>query len=416
MEPTVVLLILAGVFGLYMAWNIGANDVANAMGTSVGSHALTIKQAILVAAVFEFAGAALVGGHVTDTIRKGITDPALYEAAPYELAVGMLAALLAAAVWLQLASWKGLPVSTTHSIVGGVMGFGIASRGLASVDWGKMGSIVASWFVSPLCGGILAFLTFTIIRRYILDAKDPLDRTRRLAPVLLSVVGVVLLLTLFFKGLKNLDLHLTTLQTVGIACTGGVALAAVAAFFLRGLGKGEQLDHKTANRRVERVFAWLQIVTACFMAFAHGSNDVANAVGPVAGVLAVVKNGTVSASAVVPVWVLAAGGLGIVVGLATWGARVIETVGKKITEMTPTRGFSAEFGAAATVLLGSRLGLPLSSTHVLVGAVIGVGFARGIAALNMKVLRNVVSSWLITVPLTGVVAAILYWVLKLVLL
>jgi inorganic phosphate transporter, PiT family len=413
MDPTVILLVLAGVFGLYMAWNIGANDVANAMGTSVGSHALTIKQAIVVAAIFEFAGAALVGGHVTDTIRQGITDTSLYEAAPHELAVGMLAALLAAALWLQLASWKGLPVSTTHSIVGGVVGFSIASRGFASVEWGKVGSIVASWFISPLFGGLLAFLTFTVIRRCILDAQDPLARTRRVAPLLIFTVGVVLTLTLFFKGLKNLNLHLSVAQTVGLSLGGGLFMALVAAFFMRGIGRGERLDHVSANRRVERVFAWLQIVTACFMAFAHGSNDVANAVGPVAGVLAVVQTGTVAGKAMVPSWVLAAGGLGIVVGLATWGARVIETVGKKITEITPTRGFSAEFGAAATVLIGSRLGLPLSTTHVLVGAVIGVGFARGIAALNMRVLRDVVSSWVITVPLTGLVAAGLYWLLKL---
>lgn len=415
MDPSTLLLVLAAVFGLYMAWNIGANDVANAMGTSVGSHALTIKQAILVAAIFEFAGAFLVGGHVTDTIRKGIVSPELYSAAPNELAIGMLAALLASALWLQFASWRGLPVSTTHSIVGGVIGFGVVSRGTASVDWGQLGGIVASWFVSPLCGGLLAFLTFSLIRRLILDADDPLKSTRRVAPLLLFVVGVVLSLTLFFKGLKNLNLDLSVVETVLIAVGGGLLLAAVALYFMRNVGKGEKPRHALAIKRVERIFAWLQILTACFMAFAHGSNDVANAVGPVAGILAVVQTGTVGAQATIPPWVLAAGGVGIVVGLATYGARVIETVGKKITEMTPTRGFSAEFGAAATVLIGSRLGLPLSTTHVLVGAVIGVGFARGIAALNLRVLGSVASSWFITVPLTGVFSAVLFVTLRLLL-
>ncbi len=416
MDPTLVLLVLAAVVGLYMAWNIGANDVANAVGTSVGSHALTIKQAILVAAVFEFAGAFLVGGHVTDTIRKGIVSPELYSDAPTELAVGMLAALLASALWLQFASWRGLPVSTTHAIVGGVIGFGVVSRGLDSVEWTQLSGIVASWFVSPLCGGLLAFLTFAVIRYKILDSDDPLRSTRRLAPMLLFVVGVVLTLTLFFKGLKNLKLELSVVETLLIATGGGVLLAGVALFFMRNVGKGEKPSHKLANKRVERIFAWLQVITACFMAFAHGSNDVANAVGPVAGILAVVQTGTVGSEAAVPIWVLAAGGVGIVIGLATFGARVIETVGKKITEMTPTRGFSAEFGAAATVLVGSRLGLPLSTTHVLVGAVIGVGFARGIAALNLRVLGSVASSWFITVPVTGIFSAVLFWIMRAVLL
>ncbi|MFZ9889509.1 MAG: inorganic phosphate transporter, partial [Myxococcota bacterium] len=256
MDTNLLLLLLAGVFGLYMAWNIGANDVANAMGTSVGSHALTIKKAILVAAIFEFAGAVLVGGHVTDTIRKGIVSPELYASAPNELAIGMLAALLASALWLQFASWRGLPVSTTHSIVGGVIGFGVASQGFGSGDWGQMGGIVASWFVSPIFGGLLAFSTFAFIRSNILDAKDPLQSTRRLAPLLLFVVGVVLTLTLFFKGLKNLKLQLSVGETVAIATSGGVLIAAVALFLMRNVGKGERLPHATANLRVEAIFAW----------------------------------------------------------------------------------------------------------------------------------------------------------------
>jgi PiT family inorganic phosphate transporter len=412
LDPGTLLLILAAIFGLYMAWNIGANDVANAMGTSVGSHALTIRNAVIVAAIFEFGGAFLVGGHVTDTIRKGIADPQLYTDTPLELGVGMLAALVASSFWLQFASWRGLPVSTTHSIVGGVIGFSLVSRGFDSVEWMKVGSIVASWFVSPIAGGLLAFVTFSIVRRFILDAEHPVRATKRIAPLMLFVVGGVLTLTLFFKGLKNLKLDLTIWQTAAIAAGGGLLLAVISAVLLRRIEDDEGMEHHAANKVVERAFAWLQIVTACFMAFAHGSNDVANAVGPVAGIISVVQHGAVAAKAAIPPWVLAVGGIGIVVGLATYGARVIETVGKKITQMTPTRGFSAEFGAAATVLIGSRLGLPLSSTHVLVGAVIGVGFARGIAALNKRVLGPILASWFITVPVTGAFSALVFVVLR----
>jgi PiT family inorganic phosphate transporter len=411
MEPTTIILGLAVLFGLYMAWNIGANDVANAMGTSVGSHALTIRQAVIVAAIFEFAGAFLVGGQVTQTIQKGIIDPTIYQSEPLTLAVGMLAAMLAAALWLQLASAKGLPVSTTHAIVGAVLGFGIVSAGFDAVSWGRLSGIVASWFVSPVCGGIIAFTIFYIIRRYILDAELPLHRTKLLSPVLLLVVGSVLMLVLLFKGLKNLNLELSATQIVAACVAFGGVLAVVAMFALRGFDKVE-VERSEAHRRVEKVFGWLQIITACFMAFAHGSNDVANAVGPLAGIVTILDSGKVSATGGVPTWVLVLGGIGIVIGLATYGARVIETVGKNITEMTPTRGFAAEFGAALTILVGSQLGLPLSTTHILVGAVIGVGFARGIAALNLRVIRSVATSWVITVPATAIVAIALYYPLR----
>lgn len=408
----VLLLGLAGLFGLYLAWNIGANDVANAMGTSVGSHALSIRRAVLVAAIFEFAGAFLVGGEVTDTIRKGILSPELFEHEPRELALGMLAALLSSALWLHLASWRGLPVSTTHSIVGGVIGFGVTSRGFGAIDWAPLGSIVASWVVSPLLGGLIAFATFALIRRYLLDATQPLRNTRRLTPWLLFVVGVVLSLTLFFKGLKNLQFALDLRETILLALCGGCLFSSGTAFLLRALRDEDDPSLAEAKGRVERIFAWLQVVTACLMAFAHGSNDVANAVGPVAAVLSVVRTGVVSSHTLVPSWVLAAGGFGIVLGLATYGARVIETVGRRITDMTPTRGFAAEFGAATTVLIGSRLGMPLSTTHVLIGAIIGVGFARGLFALDFSVLRSVASSWFLTVPLTGGMAATCFTLLR----
>ncbi|MCP4504072.1 MAG: inorganic phosphate transporter [Deltaproteobacteria bacterium] len=413
MDPLSIKIILglAVIFGLYMSWNIGANDVANAMGTSVGSHALTINQAIFVAAIFEFGGAFLVGGDVTNTIRKGIFDASLFAGRPFELMVGMLASLLAAAVWLQLASWKGLPVSTTHSIVGAVVGFTIVSTGFGAIEWGKMAAIVASWFISPLCGATIAFFVFFAIRRTILDSDEPVASTRKVAPILVFILGTVLGLILFFKGLKNLHLDITWQVTVGIALAFGFAGSLIVVVVLRNFRAEESDSHLRQNLKVEKVFSWLQIVTACFMAFAHGSNDVANAVGPLAGIVATLNEGAVAAKSELPKWVLALGGVGIVIGLATWGRKVIETVGKNITEMTPTRGFAAEFGACITILIGSRLGLPLSTTHVLVGAVIGVGLARGMAALNLRVIRNIAASWFITVPVGGLLSAVFYLIL-----
>lgn len=406
-DPTLILLLLALVVGVYMAWNIGANDVANAMGTSVGSHALTIRQAVIVAAIFEFAGAFLVGGQVTGTIKKGIIDPGLFAAVPQDFALGMTASLLAAALFLQIASFRGLPVSTTHSIVGAVLGFGVVSQGFDAVKWNKLGAIVGSWFVSPLMGGVLGFLVFWVIRKQILDSKQPLDATRRWGPLLVFGAGAVLMLTMLYKGLKNLKLDIGLWGALGLASLAGAVFALIAVFIVRNMGQGAG-TRATQLQQVERIFAWLQILTACFMAFAHGSNDVANAIGPAAGVWAALKEGTVAASSRVPLWLLGIGGVGIVVGLATYGKKVIETVGKNITEITPTRGFAAEFGAAATVLIGSRLGLPLSTTHVLVGAVIGVGMARGIAALNMRVIKGIATSWVLTVPAAAVASAVIY--------
>ena len=410
MDMTTVLLIIALVGGLYMAWNIGANDVANAMGTSVGSHALTIKQAVIVAAIFEFSGAFLVGGNVTSTIRKGIISVEIFQT-PNELALAMTAALLAAALWLQLASLKGLPVSTTHSIVGAVIGAGIVHAGLGAVQWMKIGTIIASWFVSPVCGGILAFCVFTWIRKKILDSDNPERNTLRLAPPLVLVAGTVLMMTFIYKGLKNLKLDLGYGTTTLLAASVGLVLAILARFWIKrtkapGQERMEQIQY------VERVFAWLQIITACFMAFAHGSNDVANAIGPAAAVYSALTEGVVATKSAVPLWLLGLGGVGIVIGLATFGKRVIETVGKIITEVTPTRGFAAEFGAAATILLGSRLGLPLSTTHVLVGSVIGVGMARGISGLNLVVIRNIAASWIITLPAAALVSALLFLLLR----
>lgn len=413
---TTLVVAIALATGLYMAWNIGANDVANAMGTSVGSGALTLKQAILVAGVFEFAGAVLVGGHVTETIRKGILDPALFAVAgpfgtegPLILALGMAAALLAAAIWLQGATMVGLPVSTTHSIVGAVVGFGVVAVGINGVDWNTVGSIVASWVVSPVLGGLLGFLTFLMVRRLVLRQDDPVEATLEVAPYLAGVVGFILALSFVYKALKNVvpDPH-PVITILAALAMGGIAIT-----LFRALVKPPKPGVEPFVF-VERVFGGLQIITAAFVAFAHGANDVANAVGPLAAVLGIAAVGfsSVPTEIPVPTWILAAGGLGIVVGLATWGYKVIATIGQHITEITPTRGFSAEFGAASTVLVASRLGLPVSTTHVLVGSVIGVGMAQGIGALNMKTVRDILYSWVATVPAAAILSGLIFLALR----
>jgi PiT family inorganic phosphate transporter len=421
MSPGLILLIVTLVAGLYMAWTIGANDVANAMGTSVGSGALTLTAAIVVAGVMEFSGAVVMGAGVTDTISKGIIETTLFAAdgplgpdGPRQLALAMLSALLSAAVWLHFATHFGLPVSTTHAIVGAVLGVGILSFGWRGVDWGTMLQIVGSWIVSPLLGGTLAFLTFWNIRKHILRAADPIAATRRVAPHMVAVVVAVMVLSFIYKVLRNRIDAPPVLLSFGIALTVGGFIGLVVHHLIR---KREPRPGTTPYAYVERMFGMLQISTACFVAFAHGANDVANAIGPVSSVVELYRTGytVISTEVSVPFWVLVAGGAGIVVGLATFGYRVIATIGGQITEMTPTRGFSAEFGAATTVLVASSLGLPISTTHTLVGGVIGVGFAQGIGALNLRVVRNIVTSWLATVPAAALTAAVLFLILRTVL-
>ena len=397
---------------VYMAWNIGANDVANAMGTSVGSYAITLKQAVLLAAVFEFAGAFLVGGHVTDTVRKGIVSTAVFQDQPEVFVLGMLAALLAAGVWLNLATFLGLPVSTTHSIIGAIVGFGLLVGGVSAVHWGKLGSVVLSWIISPLCGGFLGWLTFTYIKRTVLSRWNPVRAARGIVPILIFPVAVVLVLSILYKGLKNLKLDVSLNTAIMISLGVGVVGFLVMKVILNRRFSTRPRKRTDAFAQVERLFSYLQVGTACSVAFAHGANDVANAIGPFAAIVSVFRSGDLAMNVPVPMWILALGGLGIVVGLATWGYRVIETIGKKITYITPSRGFSAEFATATTVLVCSKMGLPISTSHTLVGSVIGVGLARGMAALNLKVILTIVNSWLITIPATAVVTVLIYLGLK----
>ncbi len=399
------------VVGAYMAWNIGANDVANAMGTSVGSGALTFRQAVVLAGIFELAGAMLVGSHVTDTVRKGIVDPALFVGDPELFAIGMFSALFGAAIWLHLASYLGLPVSTTHSIVGAIAGFGLIFGGFGAVKWGAMGWITLSWIVSPFVGGIIAFMTFKVIQRKIFDSSSPGRAAYNLAPYFTFVVGVTLVLSIIYKGLKNLHLDLPLSTAVVYASAAGIVIAVIYRLLLRGSWSRCEVGSTTQeNAFVENIFGYLQIATACCVAFAHGANDVANAVGPLAAVYIIFKENVVTATVAVPSWILGIGAIGIVIGLGTWGYRVMGTIGTKITEITPTRGFSAEFGTATTVLLCSRMGLPVSTTQVLVGAVIGVGLARGIGALDTSVIRRVVASWAFGIPFTAALCVAIYMI------
>ena len=476
--------------GFYMAWSIGANDVANAMGTSVGSGALTLRNAIIVAAIFEFAGAFLVGSHVSETVRKGIFSEEamtfLNEDGGRLYVYGMMGALLAAATWLLAATYFGLPVSTTHSIVGSVVGFGMVifwNEPPGMILWSEVGKIVLSWVVSPLLAGGFAFLVFISIQRLVLHKRDMVNSAKKMAPFLVFLVFLVISLVTLYKGLKPLKLDWTLTQALLGATAIGIVAALVSIPLLNRItveeddpetahaqnpvisedlarmktkfkklsllatgdveGKLESLGAKieelsaeveeqdqppagkTAGvgawgtpqmRATEKIFIYLQILSACTVAFAHGANDVANAVGPLMGVIGVLqREGQIVSEQLTGHWglyILGLGGIGIVIGLATWGWRVIETIGKKITELTPTRGFSAEFGAAITILVASRFGLPISTTHTLVGAVLGVGFARGIGALNLRVVRDIIISWVVTLPAGAILTIIFYYIFK----
>ncbi len=412
-----VFLIMACLFGFFMAWGIGANDVANAMGTSVGSRALTIKQAILIAMVFEFLGAYLAGGEVTSTIRKGIIDPQVMADDPQLMVYGMMSALLAAGTWLLIASIKGWPVSTTHSIVGAIVGFASVGIAVDAVNWGKVGGIVASWVVSPVLAGTISFGLFMSVKKFILDTEDPFNRAKKYIPVYMWMVGFMISMVTMLKGLKHVGLELDLglgskfANALPISALIGLVVAFFGALLLRNIKDDRDPDNRFAS--VERVFAILMVFTACSMAFAHGSNDVANAVGPLAAIVSTVQSGgEIAAKSVMPWWILLIGGLGIVIGLATYGWKVITTVGRKITELTPSRGFAAELGAAATVVTASATGLPISTTHTLVGAVLGVGFARGIAALNLRVIGNIFMSWIITLPAGAGLAILFFFLFK----
>ena len=405
-----VFITLAVVLGLYMTWGIGANDVANAMGTSVGSGAISVKQAIIIAAIFEFSGAFLAGGHVTKTIRKGIIDPTPIMGNPEILVYGMLSALIAAAIWLTIASWMGWPVSTTHSIIGSIVGFAIVGIGVDAVNWSKIVTIVLSWIVSPLVGGAIAFLLMRSIQKFILDTDTPFLNAKRYAPFYVFIVGFVISLVTLFKGLKHLDIELSIIQSLTFAFIFGVFVAIIAQIIINRIStKLGKCIHDQFSQ-IEKIFGIMMIFSASAMAFAHGSNDVANGIGPMAAIVSIVESGgEMAQKSNLPLWILLAGGSGIILGLATFGYRVMQTIGSKITELLPTRGFSAELAAAATVVVASRTGIPVSTTQIAVGAVMGVGLARGIGALDLRVVGGIMMSWVITLPVGAILSIFFFF-------
>tara|TARA_B100000953_G_scaffold188997_1_gene155643 strand:- start:837 stop:2111 length:1275 start_codon:yes stop_codon:yes gene_type:complete len=411
-----LLLGMACLFSFFMAWGVGANDVANAMGTSVGARAITIKQAIIIAMIFEFAGAWLAGGEVTSTIRSSIIDveTAGFDERPELLVYGMLSSLLAAGIWLIIASRYGLPVSTTHSIIGAIVGFAAVGISFDSIMWGQIGSIVASWVVSPLVAGIISFSLFMTVQHLVLSTDNPFANAKKYVPYYIFLVGFVIAMVTMVKGLRHVGLEITFAQSTAMAIGFGIITMLIGVFMLR------QIPDPSSNMRhhqfasVESVFAILMVFTACSMAFAHGSNDVANAIGPLAAINSIVQSGGVfEVESALPMWILLLGGVGIVSGLAIWGYRVIATIGRNITELTPSRGFAAELAAAATVVIASGTGMPVSTTHTLVGAVLGVGVARGIGALNLNIVGKIFLSWIVTLPIGALLSIIFFFIFQL---
>jgi len=408
MDISFFILIAALLVGLYSAINIGANDVANSMATSVASGALTIKKAVVVAGICDVLGAVLVGTHVANTIRKELVDPLQFIDKPNLFLFGMLAAVLSSALWVNIATYLKLPVSTTHSIIGGVLGFGLVSVGFSGIKWKVVLYVILSWIISPIIGGLIAFIIFTIIKKSILSSKDPIEKTKKIGPFFVGMVGFILSLAIIFKGLKNLHLDLKLFEALPVSLAIGVGSFFLSSFLLRKYKKKETDPYY----QVEQMANPLQVLSASFQAFSHGANDVANAIGPVAAIYAVIQTQRVEMTVTVPFGLLLLGGAGLAIGVYTWGYRVMETVGKKITSITPTRGFSAEFGTATTVLLCSRLGMPVSTTHVAIGNIIGVGLARGISAINLDVIKRIFSAWIISLPAAALFSITIYLILS----
>lgn len=405
---TLIVLILAIIAAIYMAWNIGANDVANSMGTSVGSGALTLKRAIIIAGIFEFLGAVLVGKHVTNTISKGIVSPAALD--PNVLMIGMLASLIGAALWVTIATYFGLPVSTTHSIVGAVMGF-VMVVNMALIHWDVVARIVASWVISPLSGAFIAYLIFLTLKKTVLGKEDPIKEAKMVAPFFIFLTAMTITMSIIYKGLKNLDLDLGLETSIVVSTITGVIAALIGYAALRRY-EGTYASEEDKYRKLEHFFIYLQVMTAASVAFAHGANDVANAVGPLVTIVNIYNGIEIGESVTIPLWVLVLGGFGIVLGISTWGYKVIYTIGSKITDITPTRGFSAELSTAFTVLVFSKLGMPISTSHVIVGSVLGVGIARGLATVDYRVVKNIIYSWLLTIPVAMAFSAGIFILIK----
>jgi len=390
-----------------MAWSIGANDVANSMASAVGAKAITFKQAVIIAGILNFIGAVFVGEHVVETVKGGIVNISMIPNSSI-LLFGFVSALLAAALWVTLSTWYEMPISTTHSVIGALMGFGIIASGITCVQWGQVGSVAMSWVLSPIFGCVLAFLVFKIIVRLIFAKEYPVEAAKIVGPFIIGFTAFLVVSSLLLETSLSVTLNVKTFEDAMIfSGIVGVLVIIVTLLLLRNIQAKSVEDYAT----VEGIFRKLQVTTSCYVAFAHGANDVANAIGPVAAIIPLAQRGEMSVAAQVPYWLLALGGIGITIGCLTWGKKVMQTVGHRITSLTNTRGFSVDFGAATTVLVASKLGLPISTSHTVVGAVIGVGLARGLEAIDLGIIKKIVISWLITLPVAAITSITIFLVL-----
>jgi len=407
-DPIWLIIFLACAIAFYMAWSIGSNDVANSMATAVGARAITFKQAVIIAGILNFIGAVFVGSHVSDTVRKGIISTT--EINNHILLLGFIASLLAAAIWVTLSTWKSMPISTTHSIIGSLMGFGIIAGGFSAVQWTEVGKVTASWILSPVAGCILAFFIFRIIVKTIFAKESPVKAAKIVGPIIFGFTAFLIVSSLFLKTSLSKNCNISENTTFILATFSAIVVAIIGIFLLRKIEPKGPEDYAT----VESIFRKLQVGTSCYVAFAHGANDVANAIGPVSAIIPLAQGLSIGSQVYVPNWLLALGGIGIAFGCLTWGRRVMETVGKRITSLTNTRGFSVDFGAATTVLICSKLGLPISTSHTVVGAVIGVGLARGLEAIDLSVIRKIIVSWAVTLPVAAGTSIVIFLLLRLI--
>lgn len=403
-QTAVLVTALAG--GLYMAWNIGANDVANSMSTAVGAKAITYRQAIIIASILTVLGALLVGEHVTATVKGGIFDPEAISTRE-SLALGGLSAMLAAAIWVTIATWKSLPISTSHSIIGALMGFGLIEGGTSIISWGTLGKVMLSWVTSPISGAVLSFIIFSIIVKSIFNSDNPFETIKKTSPFFIGATFFIISLSLFYQtalSARVFGRYLTGFEAIALSLAIGTLIGLLGkSLILRGIEEGDDYEG------VESVFKNLQIITSCFVAFSHGANDVANAIGPL---MLAVENafpeGSTLPSYLGGTNLLFLGGVGIAIGISTWGYRVMKTIGFQVTKLTNSRGFAVDFGAATTILVASKLGMPISTSHTVVGAVIGVGLARGLEAIDLSVIRKIVISWIITIPIAAITCVVIY--------
>ncbi len=401
-----VLYLLAILVGFYVAWSIGANDVANSVGTAVGSRSLSLRKAIVLAAIFEFLGSFLLGANVSETLEVGMLGPQILVAQKEEYLIGMFSVLLASGIWIQIATFFGWPVSTTHTIIGAILGFGLLLGGMNAIEWGEVASIGMSWIVSPLLGAVVAYLICLFLQHRIFYNTDPVRASQQIAPWIAFWLFFVLIFVSLFNGLHEFSISLSFWQVACIALICGCMGWCVFRWRAYHMTRTED-----PFQDVEKMFQAFHVVIACFMSVAHGSNDVANVIGPLSGIINLL-GGNSLVGRTIPIWLLFLGGAGIVVGFATWGWRVIDTVGKKITQLTPSKGFAAGAAASLCILIASKMGLPVSTTHVLVGSVLGVGMARGIGAINLRTVLDIGISWIITVPIGALLCVALFYLIR----